>query len=141
LVSDCGLGEQTSLEREVMKWGNAIEAVFIAAATQGPSQDALLREVEANARADYRERRTLLETAPNLRMPEEDRKRLLRVSEKEYVARIRADFVRGYRLRAVSALGLTGGEPGRKLLESISADRASPLRRTAEEALRYSKNR
>lgn len=135
LRTNCGLGHVERIEVELLRRGLVLQPLLLEALRDGPDRELAL-EVEHAAGARFDLRRVFLESPAAREIDTGVLEEVLRVRREAFIADEVERFRDGYRSAAVAGLGLAGGADARPELQRIAADKASPLRTAAEQALR-----
>jgi hypothetical protein len=136
LLNNCALGEEDRLERAVRDNAAVIEPFFLEVLAKGPDPK-LVAEVEATANERYSQREAMLkgDAAKAAGLTDEQRRLLTETTRAEFVDLEKRNFVLRFQAQAVAGLGLTGGPEGKKALERLAKDEASPFHQTATLAM------
>ena len=135
LLTNCGLGHVERIEGELLRRGIVLQPLLLEALRDGPDRELAL-QVERAAGERFDGWPAFLESPAARELDPGVLEEMRRVRRKAFVADEVERFRDGYRSAAVAGLGLTGGADARPELRRIAADRASPLRTAAEQALR-----
>lgn len=135
LVKNCEVGEARVLEQDLKKWGTRVEPAFLEAVKDGPDAK-LLSEFEEAAAKRFDQRQELLKAGVGLGLSSEDLEAARRVTRDDFIAKEREDFVLRYKSQALAGLGIVGGAKAQGVLQGIARDSKSPLRGSAEQALK-----
>lgn len=134
LLTNCGLGHVERIEGELLRRGILLQPLLLEALRDGPDRELTL-EVERAAVERFDDRRAFLESPTARELDTGVLEEMRRVRREAFVTDEIERFRDGYRSAAVAGLGLAGGTDARPELQRIAADRASPLRTAAEQAL------
>lgn len=139
LYRSCGQTGQAALEAEVRQFAVLLEPIFVAAYENGPSPQI---DESAGIAVDREIQLIKSLTADDAALTrneigQEEAMALRRLTQNSQARRERAklQFLQNYRSAAVSGLGLTHGESGRRLLEELSRNSNSPFQRVAQLSL------
>ena len=135
LAKDCDEGEKQALDAIIAQFKTPLEPVFLQALADGPSPQQLAAE-QAAAAQRFQQRQEALKTGKGLGLSEADLRAARAVTSEEYTRQQMDSFVLRYKSRAVAGLGIVDGEKGRAALVALAADTNSPLRSSAQAALR-----
>lgn len=135
LLSNCEMGEGTRVTSRLIEFRAELEPFFLRALQQGPD-DKQLSELQRASEARYQQRQELLKSGQRLPLSDDDRKAAQAISREQYLAQEKEDFVLRYKSQAVAGLGIVGGPKAKAVLEPLSKDEKSPLRGSAQEALK-----
>jgi hypothetical protein len=133
LNTDCGVGKSPVLDSRLVALGPRLEAVFWEAYRLGPPSDEMERDRAAIAQRYEQRQRELRESGEKL-FGAEEAKRLLAVSQADYIKRELDLALIGYKTAAIVGLGFVGTAASVGDLARIAADDASPARVAAQQA-------
>jgi hypothetical protein len=135
LLSNCEIGEGTRLTAQLAQFGAELEPFFLRALQEGPDNK-LLSDHQRASETRYQQRQEMLKSGRRLPLSDDDRKAAQAITQEQYLAQEKEDFVLRYKSQAVAGLGIVGGPKAKSLLEPLSKDEKSPLRGSAQEALK-----
>jgi hypothetical protein len=134
LNSNCEVGEGNRLRAQLQQFKAELEPFFLQALQQGPDEKQL-SDLQRASEARYQQRQEVLKSA-RLPLKDEDRKAAQAITREQYIAQEKEDFVLRYKSQATAGLGIVGGPKAKAVLQPLSKDEKSPLRVSAQEALK-----
>ena len=135
LLSNCEIGEGARLTSQLTQYKAELEAFFLAVLQQGPDEKQL-SDFQRASEARFQQREDRLKSDRRLPLTDEQRKAAQGVTREQYVAQEKDDFVLRYKSQAVAGLAIVGGSKAKAALEPLSKDEKSPLKVSAQEALK-----
>ena len=112
-----------------------LEPFFLEVLNNGPDPQ-LLADVSAVASRSFDRRQKLLATGTGSGLSGADLDAARKVDRAQYLTQAAEMFVTSYKAQAVGGLGIVAGPMGRAILQALANDPKSPLRISAQEALR-----
>ncbi len=134
LLKNCDTAEQKRLEVELSRFRTELEPFFLEALRQGP-ESKLVSEVEQSAGRQFEQRQEVLKRR-NPGLSEADLEIARKLTREQFTAQEKEAFVTRYKSQATAGLGVVGGEKAKAALAGIAQDEKSPLRGSAQEALK-----
>ncbi len=122
------------MESELIRFRAELEPFFLAALTQGPDQR-LVSEVDQTAGRRFDQRQELLKRRTS-GLSESDLELARKLTRNQFIAQEKEAFVTRYKSQAIAGLGVVGGDKTKAVLAGIAGDQKSPLRGSAQEALK-----
>jgi len=135
LLSNCDTGEGSRLISQLTQFKAELEPYFLAVVQQGPDEKQLADQQKASE-ARFQQRQNLLSSDRRMGLTDDQRKAAQAVTREQYIAQEREDFVLRYKSQAVAGLGIVGGPKSKASLDQLSKDDKSPLKTSAQEALK-----
>ena len=135
LLSNCVAGDGSRLTSQVNQFKVELEPYFLAVLQRGPD-DKLVSDLQRASAARFQQSQDLLKSDRRLPITDEQRKAAQAIGREQYVAQEKDAFILRYKSQAVAGLGIVGGPRARGVLEPLSKDANSPLRVSAQEALK-----
>lgn len=135
LLKNCDVGEEGQIENKLKKWGTQLEPAFLEAVDKGPDST-LLSELQQVLSQRFEQRQKLLKTGEGLGLSKEDLGAAQNVTLEQFITQEREDFILRYKSQALLGLGIVGGEKAKEILHKIASDEKSPLKRSAEQAIK-----
>lgn len=136
LHENCTIGEDNALKTTLnSKKVQAVEPLLIEMYEKGPSQQAL-DEFEKASRQRYNMIQKALKSGRNYGLSEADLKLARKQTWENFYETEKKNYVQNRRSQALLALGRTGGEQAKKLLNTAAKNTQSPLHKSARQALK-----
>jgi hypothetical protein len=140
LNTDCGTGQSPEMDARLVALGPRLEAVFWEAYRLGPPSAEIERDRAAISGRYEQRQRQLRESGEKLFGPEEA-KRLLSVSQADYMKRELDQAIIGYKTAAIAGLGFVGTSASVADLARVVADEQNPARVAAQAAIQRLRQR
>ncbi len=134
LGTDCEAASERRLIDELTNLGASLVPVFREAYRLGPPPERVA-QTRAAARAAFEQRQAWLRAEGTESMGAEETQRLLGTPPDDYLGRRTRNADRGWRQRALIALGAVGGENVRAELTTLAVDAANPDAAAAKRGL------
>lgn len=135
LLSNCESGEGARLIPQLTQFKAELEPYFLAVVQQGPDEKQLADQQKASE-ARFQQRQALLSSDRRMGLTDDQRKAAQAVTRAQYIAQEKDDFILRYKSQAVAGLGIVGGPKSKAPLDQLSKDDKSPLKTSAQEALK-----